>query len=135
MRTSHFDSIISRLYIMLHSIWTRLIDWWRRPADGGYVDSNAGLGILDVSVYAEPSGSDDFIFLRRVEELKALQEKGKPPHRTLIDYFADRYLERSISRYVGCPFERYLSHPLLVEQIRDDIAEGRASRTTQDARV
>lgn len=79
-------------------------------------------GCIDVSVYAEPQDEDDEEFLNAVQQLKVIQEQGRTPPMDLLDYFADRFLEREIVQVVGCSFETYLERPLLVEHIRDDIA-------------
>ena len=104
--------------------------WVSRPARGGYVDREGPprrLGCIDVDIYAEPHDADDVEFLQRVEQLKSIQRQGRTPPIRLQEYFADRYLARKVTSQVGCSFEVYLEHPLLVELIlADRAAESRA---------
>lgn len=112
----------------------RLIDavrrWVSRPARGGYVDREGPLrrlSCIDVHIYAEPHDADDVEFLQHVEQLKSIQRQGRTPPIRLQEYFADRYLARKVTSQVGCSFEVYLEHPLLVEFIlADRAAESRA---------
>ena len=112
----------------------RLIDavrrWVSRPARGGYLDREGPprrLGCIDVYIYAEPHDADDVEFLQHVEQLKSIQRQGRTPPIRLQEYFADRYLARNVTSQVGCSFEVYLEHPLLVEFIlADRAAESRA---------
>jgi hypothetical protein len=102
---------------MLQALYDRFSDfmrWYR----GEFPDG----GCLDVEVYAEPTAREDVVFMRRVEELRARQEQGRAPTRALLTYFAERFETLDISRLVGCTFEVYLRRPMLVEQIRDDLA-------------
>jgi len=79
-------------------------------------------GCVDVEIFATPRDEDDVTFLRRVKELKKLQQEDREPTTTLVDFFADRFDRLEIRRIVGCPFRTYLKRPLVVEQIRNDLA-------------
>jgi len=79
-------------------------------------------GCVDVDIFATPRDEDDVAFLRRVKELKRLRKCGDEPTTRLVDYFADRFDRLEIRRIVGCPFRTYLERPLVVEQIRNDLA-------------
>jgi len=80
------------------------------------------LGCVDVDVFVTPRDEDDVTFLRRVKELKQLQKQDREPTTALLDYFADRFERLEIGRIVGCPFDTYLQRPLVVEEIRNDLA-------------
>ena len=80
------------------------------------------LGCVDVEVFATPRDESEVTFLRRVKELKQLQKQDREPTTALLDYFADRFERLEIGRIVGCPFDTYLQRPLVVEQIRNDLA-------------
>jgi len=80
------------------------------------------LGCVDVEIFATPRDESDVTFLRRVKELKRLKKEGREPTTGLMDYFADRFDRLEIRRIVGCPFRTYLERPLVVEEIRNDLA-------------
>lgn len=108
---------------MIRDLWHRARRWWRRWITDGPRRPMSRLGCIDVDIFAEPQDGDDLVFLRRVEQLKQRQKRGRQPTRRLLDYFADRFEAREIARHVGCPFETYLKRPLLIEEIRNDLAE------------
>jgi len=104
----------------LYDRFTEFMRWYRKTVSDGRPGPH--LGCLDVEIYAEPTAREDVVFMRRVEELKARQEQDRGPTRALLTYFAERFEALDISRLVGCTFEVYLRRPMLVEQIRDDLA-------------
>lgn len=80
------------------------------------------LGCVDVRIYADPQDEDDVEFLNHVQQLDVIRDQGRTPPAALIDYFAERYLQRDILQHANCSFETYLDRPLLVEHMRDDLA-------------
>jgi hypothetical protein len=106
---------------MLNTLIDRARSFFRAP-DTPESPPPQRLGCVDVDVFATPRDGDDVTFLRRVRELKQLQAAGREPTTTLVDYFADRYDDRSIGDVVGCPFRVYLERPLIVEELYADLS-------------
>lgn len=103
---------------MVSDFFDRAFAWWT----GRDEPPPRRRGCVDLKIFSTPRTEGEATFLKNVERLKKAQKDGRALTTELIGYFGRRYQRKDIREYVGCPFDVYLKRPLVVEDIRDDLA-------------